>query len=103
MVERSLTQHPDALDCIQGNPTGQIWRPGTATARHLRHILNRITLPGSIFLATIAVLPTIAGITLDVPISFSGVSILIVVGVALETMKQIESQLTMRNYEGFLR
>ncbi|HEY7704020.1 MAG TPA: preprotein translocase subunit SecY [Acidimicrobiia bacterium] len=78
-------------------------RPGTATARHLRHILNRITLPGSIFLATIAVLPTLAGMTLDVPISFSGVSILIVVGVALETMKQIESQLTMRNYEGFLR
>jgi preprotein translocase subunit SecY len=78
-------------------------RPGTATARHLRHILNRITLPGSIFLASIAILPTLAGMTLDVPISFSGVSILIVVGVALETMKQVESQLTMRNYEGFLR
>jgi preprotein translocase subunit SecY len=77
-------------------------RPGSATARHLSHILNRITLPGSIFLATIAVLPTMASLLWNVSISFSGVSILIVVGVALETMKQIESQLTMRNYEGFL-
>jgi preprotein translocase subunit SecY len=77
-------------------------RPGAATAKHLHHILNRITLPGSIFLAGIAVLPTVASLIWNVSISFSGVSILIVVGVALETMKQIESQLTMRNYEGFL-
>ena len=77
-------------------------RPGRETAKYLEHILNRITLPGSIFLAVIAVLPAIAGIIWNIPIGFSGVSILIVVGVALETMKQIESQLTMRNYEGFL-
>jgi preprotein translocase subunit SecY len=77
-------------------------RPGRQTAQHLGHILNRITLPGSIFLAFISVLPTIAGLIWGIAISFSGVSILIVVGVALETMKQIESQLTMRNYEGIL-
>jgi len=77
-------------------------RPGRQTAKHLSFILNRITLPGSFFLATIAVLPAIAGAIWNIQIAFSGVSILIVVGVALETMKQIESQLTMRNYEGIL-
>jgi len=77
-------------------------RPGRQTAKHLAFILNRITLPGSIFLATIAILPAIAGAVWGISIAFSGVSILIVVGVALETMKQIESQLTMRNYEGIL-
>jgi preprotein translocase subunit SecY len=77
-------------------------RPGRQTERYLAHILNRITLPGSIFLATISVLPAIAGAVWNIAIAFSGVSILIVVGVALETMKQIESQLTMRNYEGIL-
>jgi len=77
-------------------------RPGRQTEQHLAHILNRITLPGSIFLGVISVLPVIAGIIWSIPVAFSGVSILIVVGVALETMKQIESQLTMRNYEGIL-
>jgi len=77
-------------------------RPGRQTAKHLSFILNRITLPGSLFLATISVLPAIAGAFWNIQIAFSGVSILIVVGVALETMKQIESQLTMRNYEGIL-
>lgn len=77
-------------------------RPGRQTAAHLGHVLNRITLPGSLFLAVISVLPAIAGLVWNIAISFSGVSILIVVGVALETMKQIESQLTMRNYEGIL-
>jgi preprotein translocase subunit SecY len=77
-------------------------RPGRQTAKHLGFILNRITLPGSIFLGLISVLPAIAGAVWGISIAFSGVSILIVVGVALETMKQIESQLTMRNYEGIL-
>ena len=77
-------------------------RPGKQTAGYLSHILNRITLPGSLFLAFISILPILAGLLWGINISFSGVSILIVVGVALETMKQIESQLTMRNYEGFL-
>ena len=77
-------------------------RPGRQTEAHLAHILNRITLPGAVFLGAISILPSILSNIWDIPIGFSGVSVLIVVGVALETMKQIESQLTMRNYEGFL-
>ena len=77
-------------------------RPGQQTSRYLSRILYRITLPGSIFLGLISVLPAIASAIWEIPVGFSGVSILIVVGVALETMKQIESQITMRNYEGFL-
>jgi preprotein translocase subunit SecY len=77
-------------------------RPGSQTTRYLEHILSRITLPGSLFLAAVAVLPSIVAILWNLSLGFSGISILIVVGVALETMKQIESQLMMRNYEGFL-
>ncbi len=77
-------------------------RPGRQTAKYLGFVLNRITLPGSIFLAVLAVLPSVAGALTNTQIAFSGVSLLIVVSVALETMKQIESQLTMRNYEGIL-
>jgi preprotein translocase subunit SecY len=77
-------------------------RPGSQTTRYLEHILSRITLPGSLFLASVAVLPSIVAIFWNLSLGFSGISILIVVGVALETMKQIESQLMMRNYEGFL-
>jgi preprotein translocase subunit SecY len=78
-------------------------RPGRATVRHLEHVLSRITLPGSTYLALVAVLPSLIGWAWDIPVGLSGVSILIVAGVALETMKQVESQLMMRNYEGFLR
>ena len=78
-------------------------RPGRATVRHLEHVLSRITMPGSIYLAFVAVAPSVAGFIFGIPVGLSGVSILIVSGVALETMKQIESQLMMRNYEGFLR
>jgi preprotein translocase subunit SecY len=81
-------------------------RPGRPTAEHLDHILTRITLPGSLFLALIALVPSIVfAVWLLDPntFPFGGTSILIVVGVALETMKQLESQLTMRHYEGFLR
>lgn len=77
-------------------------RPGSQTTRYLEHILSRITLPGSLFLASVAVLPSLIAIWFNLQLGFSGISILIVVGVALETMKQIESQLMMRNYEGFL-
>ncbi|HWD07540.1 MAG TPA: preprotein translocase subunit SecY [Actinomycetota bacterium] len=78
-------------------------RPGRATAEHLDYILTRITLPGSLFLAAVAILPSVAMGLLKVQnLPFGGVSILITVGVALETMKQIESQLMMRHYEGFL-
>ncbi len=79
-------------------------RPGEQTQRYLSKILNRITLPGSLFLAFIALLPSIFlaawGIS-NYP--FAGTTLLIAVGVALETMKQIDSQLMMRNYEGFLK
>jgi preprotein translocase subunit SecY len=77
-------------------------RPGRATVRHLEHVLSRITLPGSLYLALVAVAPSIIGWWRGIPVGLSGISILIVAGVALETMKQIESQLMMRNYEGFL-
>ena len=81
-------------------------RPGKPTSEYLQRILSRITLPGSLFLATIALVPSIVfAVWLLDPntFPFGGTSILIVVGVALETMKQLESQLTMRHYEGFLR
>ena len=70
-------------------------------------MLSRITLPGALFVATVALIPSFI-LTTFLPggnqaISFSGITILISVGVALETMKQIDSQLMMRNYEGFLK
>jgi len=79
-------------------------RPGPPTERYLAQILNRITLPGSLFLAAIAILPEIALAVKKLnSFPFGGTTILIAVGVALETMKQIDSQLMMRNYEGFLK
>ena len=79
-------------------------RPGRPTAEYLDHILTRITLPGSAFLATIAVLPFIVqGVWKITAFPFGGTAVLIVVGVGLETMKQLESQLMMRHYEGFLK
>jgi preprotein translocase subunit SecY len=79
-------------------------RPGRPTAEYLSNILNRITLPGSLFLAVIALLPTIfLAVWAIQGFPFGGTTILITVGVALETMKQLESQLMMRHYEGFLR
>ena len=78
-------------------------RPGPPTERYLAQILNRITLPGSLFLAAIALVPNIVLRVYNVDgFPFGGTTILIAVGVALETMKQIDSQLMMRNYEGFL-
>ena len=89
-------------------------RPGPQTERYLARILNRITLPGALFIASVAIVPSlIVSNVFDVSNSatgqgggsfrFVGTSLLIAVGVALETMKQIDSQLTMRNYEGFLK
>ncbi len=77
-------------------------RPGRATEQYLAHVLSRITLPGAMYLALVTILPSILGWIWGVPVGLSGVSILIVAGVALETMKQVESQLLMRNYDGFL-
>ncbi|BEP12470.1 preprotein translocase subunit SecY [Acidothermaceae bacterium B102] len=80
-------------------------RPGRPTAEYLGYILDRITLPGALYLAAIAVIPYIfiglVGATKEFP--FGGTAVLILVGVGLDTAKQIESQLMLRNYEGFLR
>jgi preprotein translocase subunit SecY len=81
-------------------------RPGKPTASYFDYILSRITLPGALYLAIIAVLPNffinlVGGAKNNFP--FGGTAVLIIVGVALDTVKQIESQLMQRNYEGFLR
>jgi preprotein translocase subunit SecY len=80
-------------------------RPGAPTERHLAKILSRITLPGALFIAAVALIPTLLLAFWDVQSfdGFGGTSMLIAVGVALETMKQIDSQLMMRNYESFLK
>ncbi|MEX2549852.1 MAG: preprotein translocase subunit SecY [Nitriliruptoraceae bacterium] len=79
-------------------------RPGRQTAEYLDKVLTRITLPGSLYLATVAVLPFILLAVGNIgAFPLGGVSLLIMVGVALQTMQQIESQLMQRNYEGFLR
>lgn len=83
-------------------------RPGPQTEKHLSKILNRITLPGAVFLAVVALIPSAAlaralGSGSGSGIGFSGVSILIAAGVSLQTMKEIDSQLMSRNYEGFLK
>jgi preprotein translocase subunit SecY len=78
-------------------------RPGRPTAAYLDRVLTRITLPGALFLAAIVLLPTVLIRAVNIPFYFGGTSLLIVVGVALDTMKQMESQLLMRHYEGFLK
>jgi preprotein translocase subunit SecY len=82
-------------------------RPGKQTAEYLDFIMTRITLPGSIFLALIAVFPSIVSGMLKIPYLvasfFGGTGLLIIVGVMLDTMKQIESHLLMRHYEGFMK
>ena len=80
-------------------------RPGRPTAEYLSFVLSRLTAPGSVYLGVIALFPLVAlasiGVANEFP--FSGISLLIMVGVGLDTVKQIESQLQQRNYEGFLR
>ena len=78
-------------------------RPGRPTAEYLDRILARLTFPGSHYLAAVAALPTVLINQTSANFFFGGTSILIVVGVALDTMKQLEAQLMMRNYEGFLK
>jgi preprotein translocase subunit SecY len=78
-------------------------RPGRPTAEYLDRILARLTFPGALYLAAVAALPTILLNQTSANFFFGGTSILIVVGVALDTMKQLEAQLMMRNYEGFLK
>jgi preprotein translocase subunit SecY len=78
-------------------------RPGQRTAEYMDRILSRITLSGAIYISLICVLPTLLIGSLNVPFFFGGTALLIVVGVALDTVAQIETQVIMRNYEGFMK
>jgi preprotein translocase subunit SecY len=78
-------------------------RPGKRTAEYIDRILTRITLPGAFFLAFIAVLPDLLITKANVPFYFGGTGLLIVVGVMLDTLRQVESHLLMRHYEGFVK
>jgi preprotein translocase subunit SecY len=82
-------------------------RPGPPTAIYLDRVLTRLTLPGALYLAAIAALPSIAisyfGFSQATAGAVGGTSVLIAVGVALDTMRQMESQMMMRSYEGFLK
>lgn len=103
----SITFNPDQVADDMKKSGGFIpgIRPGGPTAGYLRFVLNRLTAPGSLYLGIIALIPMVAislvGATSQFPLG--GTSILIAVGVGLDTVKQIESQLQQRNYEGFLR
>ncbi len=77
-------------------------RPGRATTEYLNKVMGRLTLVGAIFLAAVATLPTIISQFTPLEISFGGTSLLIAIGVGLDTMKQLEQQMVMRNYSGFL-
>ena len=103
----SITFNPDEVADNMKKYGGFIpgIRPGRPTSEYLRYVLSRLTAPGSAYLGVIALFPLVAlasiGVANEFP--FSGVSLLIMVGVGLDTVKQIESQLQQRNYEGFLR
>ena len=77
-------------------------KPGKSTAKYIEKVLVRVTLPGALFLAAIAVLPMLLMRHVGLNFMFGGTSLLIVVGVALETLRQIETHLLMRHYDGFL-
>jgi len=78
-------------------------RPGRSTVEYLTKVLTRVTFVGAIFLAVIACLPTLIDQFTNLEVGFGGTSLLIAVGVALDTMKQLENQMVMRNYQGFLK
>ncbi len=79
-------------------------RPGRPTAEYINKVMSRITLAGALFLALIAILPNFVLLATQIPnVYFGGTALLIVVGVALETMKQVESHLLMRSYQGFIK
>ena len=82
-------------------------RPGQATSQFLHNAMSRITFAGAIFLTMIAVIPILLNREMNIPFNvatmFGGTSLLILVGVMLDTMRQIESQLMMRHYDGFLK
>ena len=78
-------------------------RPGKATIEYLNRVMTRITFVGAVFLAAVAILPTLVSELGGLNFHFGGTSLLIAVGVALDTMKQLEQQMVMRNYQGFLK
>ena len=77
-------------------------RPGKPTSDYINKILTRITLAGAMFIGIIAIFPMILGIVMEMNISIGGTSVLIMVGVALDTVNNLESQMMMRHYKGFL-
>lgn len=78
-------------------------KPGAKTAEYIEQIVERITLPGAIFLTVIALMPTVIALIINVPFAFGGTSLLIVVGVALDTMAQMQQHLLLRKYDGFMK
>jgi len=78
-------------------------RPGRSTVDYLTKVLTRVTFVGAVFLAVVATLPTLIDQFTNLDLGFGGTSLLIAVGVALDTMKQLENQMVMRNYQGFLK
>ncbi len=102
-VQFNPIEHADNLKKSGGYVPG--YRPGQPTALYLNQVLTRITLFGAVFLAAVAVVPYLITGIMNLPqsIYLGGTSMLIVVGVSLDTVRQLESQLMMRNYEGFLR
>ncbi len=78
-------------------------KPGAKTAEHIGQIVERVTLPGAIFLTIIALLPVWLADVFAVPFQFGGTSLLIVVGVALDTMAQVQQHLLLRKYDGFMK
>jgi preprotein translocase subunit SecY len=78
-------------------------KPGARTAEYIDQVVSRITLPGAIFLTLIALLPVVISRAVNVPFTFGGTSLLIVVGVALDTLAQIQQHLLLRKYDGFMK
>jgi preprotein translocase subunit SecY len=78
-------------------------KPGSKTAEYIDYVVTRITLPGAIFLTFIALLPVFIADMINVPFRFGGTSLLIVVGVALDTLAQIQNHLLLRKYDGFMK
>ncbi len=78
-------------------------KPGAATADYIDEVLSRITLPGAIFLTFVAMLPIVVSNTLSMPFGFGGTALLIVVGVALDTVQQVQQHLLLRQYDGFMK
>jgi preprotein translocase subunit SecY len=78
-------------------------KPGAKTAEYIDYVLSRITLPGAVFLTAIALLPVWITDLINVPFRFGGTSLLIVVGVALDTMAQMQQHLLLRKYDGFMK